>query len=61
MKQKLARVVAIHDMSGYGKCSLTVAIPVISAAGIQVCPLLLHYCLLILLSQGLNFLTLLRK
>lgn len=39
MKQKLARVVAIHDMSGYGKCSLTVAIPVISAAGIEVCPL----------------------
>lgn len=39
MKQKLARVVAIHDMSGYGKCSLTVALPVISAAGIEVCPL----------------------
>jgi len=39
MKQKLARVVAIHDMSGYGKCSLTVAIPVISATGIEVCPL----------------------
>lgn len=39
MKQKLSRVVAIHDMSGYGKCSLTVAIPVISAAGIEVCPL----------------------
>jgi len=39
MKQKLARVVAIHDMSGYGKCSLTVAIPVLSATGIEVCPL----------------------
>lgn len=35
----LPRVAAIHDMSGYGKCSLTVAIPVLSAAGIEVCPL----------------------
>jgi len=39
MKKKLSRVTAIHDMSGYGKCSLTVAIPVISAAGTEVCPL----------------------
>lgn len=39
MKKKLARVVAIHDMSGYGKCSLTVAIPTLSAAGVEVCPL----------------------
>ncbi len=29
------RVAAIHDISGVGKCSLTVAIPVISAAGIE--------------------------
>ncbi|MBQ8762544.1 MAG: pyridoxamine kinase [Clostridia bacterium] len=29
------RVAAIHDISGIGKCSLTVAIPVISAAGIE--------------------------
>ena len=26
------KVVAIHDMSGFGRCSLTVAIPVLSAA-----------------------------
>ena len=32
-KQK--RVAAIHDISGIGKCSLTAAIPVISAAGIE--------------------------
>ncbi len=32
-------VAAVHDMSGFGKCSLTVAIPVISSAGIMVCPL----------------------
>lgn len=29
------RVVAIHDISCFGKCSLTVALPVISAAGIE--------------------------
>lgn len=27
---------AIHDISGFGKCSLTVALPIISAAGIAV-------------------------
>lgn len=32
-KQK--RVLAIHDISCFGKCSLTVALPVISAAGIE--------------------------
>lgn len=30
------RVAAIHDISGFGKCSLTVALPIISAAGIEV-------------------------
>ncbi len=34
----IPRVAAVHDMCGYGKCSLTVAIPVLSAAGIDVCP-----------------------
>lgn len=33
-KQK--RIAAIHDISGFGKCSLTVALPIISAAGIEV-------------------------
>ncbi|MDL2323213.1 pyridoxamine kinase [Bacteroidales bacterium OttesenSCG-928-A17] len=33
--KKLKRVVAIHDISGFGKCSLTVALPIISAAGIE--------------------------
>jgi pyridoxine kinase len=32
------KVLAIHDMSGFGRCSLTVIIPVISAMGFQVCP-----------------------
>lgn len=32
---RLKRVAAVHDISGIGKCSLTAAIPVISAAGIE--------------------------
>lgn len=32
------RVAAIHDMSGFGRCALTVVIPVISAMGIQCVP-----------------------
>lgn len=32
-KQKC--VAAIHDISGFGKCSLTVALPILSAAGIE--------------------------
>lgn len=32
----LKRIAAIHDISGFGKCSLTVALPIISAAGIEV-------------------------
>ncbi len=33
MKQK--RIAAIHDISGLGKCSLTVALPICSAAGLE--------------------------
>lgn len=33
------RVAAIHDMSGFGRVSLTVVIPVLSSMGVQVCPL----------------------
>jgi len=32
---KTPRVLAIHDISGVGRCSLTVALPVLSAAGIE--------------------------
>ena len=39
MTKNLPRVAAVHDVSGYGKCALTVAIPVLSAAGVEVCPL----------------------
>ncbi len=33
----MQRVAAIHDISCLGKCSLTAALPIISAAGIEVC------------------------
>lgn len=33
--EKQKRVAAIHDLSGYGRCALTVILPVISAMGIQ--------------------------
>lgn len=32
------RVAAIHDISGFGRCSLTVIIPTLSSMGVQVCP-----------------------
>lgn len=32
------RAAAIHDLSGFGRCSLTVISPVLSAMGIQCCP-----------------------
>ncbi len=31
------RVLAVHDICGVGKCSLTVALPVLSAVGIEAC------------------------
>lgn len=33
------RVAAIHDISGYGRSSLTIVLPVLSALGVQACPL----------------------
>ncbi len=32
------RVAAIHDLSSFGRCALSVIIPTLSAMGIQVCP-----------------------
>ncbi len=34
----IPRIGAVHDMCGYGKCSLGVAIPVLSCAGCDCCP-----------------------
>ena len=39
MHDPVQRVAAIHDLSGFGKTSLTVVIPILSSMGIQVCPL----------------------
>ncbi|HEY8423477.1 MAG TPA: pyridoxamine kinase [Clostridia bacterium] len=33
--ERQKRIVAIHDISCFGRCSLTVALPIISAAGIE--------------------------
>ena len=35
----MKRVIAVHDISGVGKCSLTAALPILSAAGIECNPL----------------------
>lgn len=37
-KRKLPRVAALHDLSCFGRCALTVIIPVLSAAGVQAIP-----------------------
>lgn len=34
----IKKVAAIHDISGVGRCSLTVIIPTLSTMGVQVCP-----------------------
>ena len=39
MINPVPRVAAIHDLSGFGRASLTVIIPILSTMGIQVCPL----------------------
>ena len=38
-KNKQKRIAVINDLSGFGRCSLTVALPIISAMKIQCCPL----------------------
>lgn len=35
----MKKIAVLQDLSGLGKCSLTAAIPVISAMGVQACPL----------------------
>lgn len=36
---RVKRVAAVHDLSGMGRVSLTVVIPILSSMGFQVCPL----------------------
>lgn len=38
MYQEPKRVAAIHDLSGVGRCSLSVILPILSAMGVQACP-----------------------
>lgn len=33
------RIAVVHDLSAFGRCSLTVVIPTLSAMGVQCCPL----------------------
>ena len=33
------KIAMINDLSGYGRCSLTVAIPILSAMKVQCCPI----------------------
>ena len=33
------RIAVVNDLSGFGRCSLTVALPILSAMGFQACPL----------------------
>lgn len=35
----MKKIAVINDLSGFGKCSLTAAIPVISALGLECCPM----------------------
>ena len=39
MTKMVKKIAVIQDLSGFGKCSLTAAIPVISVMGVQPCPL----------------------
>jgi pyridoxine kinase len=39
MKSLVKRVAAIHDLSGFGRTSLAVVIPILSTMGVQVCSL----------------------
>lgn len=38
MDRAVKRVAAIHDLSGFGRSSLTAIIPILSTMGVQVCP-----------------------
>lgn len=39
MTYTIPKVATIQDLSGYGRCALTVAIPILSAMGVQACPI----------------------
>lgn len=39
MKNPVLKIAAVHDLSGYGRCSFSVILPTLSVMGHQVCPL----------------------
>jgi len=39
LQPPVKQIAAIHDLSGCGRTSLSVVIPILSAIGIKVCPL----------------------
>lgn len=39
MKNPVTKAAAIHDLSGFGRVSLSVIIPILSTMGVQTCPL----------------------
>lgn len=39
MKRISPRVAAVHDLSGFGRVSLSIVIPILTTMGVQVCPL----------------------
>lgn len=39
MKRISPRVAAVHDLSGFGRVSLSMVIPILTTMGVQVCPL----------------------
>ena len=39
MQNPIPIVAAVHDLAGFGRCSLSVVMPVLSAMGMQACPM----------------------
>lgn len=35
----MKRVIAVHDLSGYGRCALNVVLPILGVLGVRACPL----------------------
>lgn len=35
----MKRIIAVHDLSGYGRCALTVVLPILGVMGVRACPL----------------------
>lgn len=35
----MKRIIAVHDLSGYGRCALTVVLPILGVMGTRACPL----------------------